>query len=69
MRELPTSPVLQPKEIKPSLWNQKVVGKLKYLSEAYMSLMTKTGVKKLITRINKVVKLEELRRIEEDVSR
>ena len=41
---------------------------MKFLSRAYMDLTSKKGLSKLMANVNKVIQIEELRRIEEEIS-
>jgi len=41
---------------------------MKFLSKIYLNLMSKQGVSKLIKNVQKVMKIEELRQMEEDIS-
>lgn len=45
-------------EIKPSLWNTTVKSKMKFLSQAYMDLINKKGVSKLMSNVQRVINLE-----------
>ena len=61
-------PIVEEKMIKPKKWDPQIINKLQFLSGTYMNIMNKTGVSKLMKRIHEVVKIEELRSIEEDFS-
>ena len=68
LKDISKPPIVAPEQVQPFMWSSEVKNKMKFLSRAYLDLMNKNGVNKMMNNVMKVMKMEELRKLEEEAS-